>query len=272
MKALKNICKNCKHYKACESPCAFVEQLLNGSQGLCDSCPHKEHCTKPCFFAECLIEADVKPFFEQSKTEVRNGQEVQVTVVYDPHGYYVSRFSDLIGIDKEGDEISGIETKSNEEVQAFYDGIFYVRTQKLGIFIDRFFNNFNYEDLAVKYETTSHQAMKVYDRAKTDFLSFLDAWNREKEVLNNRRRAESHLQNMPKMSKKLKSFLLHHVFELSYAEIAEILEVPRQHISREIKSVEENAKQGINLLQFENGKIRASTPEEIRQQRNGGKR
>lgn len=152
-------------------------------------------------------------------------------------------------------------------MERFYNGVFYVRSQKLGIFIDHFFNGFTYEDLSIKYEVTSERAMEVYGRAKTDFLSFLDAWNREKEVLRNRLQAEAHLQNLGKMPKKLKCFLLHYVFELSYAEISELLNVPKQHISREIKSVEENIKQGINPLQFENGKIRASTAEEIRQQR-----
>ncbi len=267
MNYVKHICSNCKHYKTCKEPCAFVQKLLNESEGICDQCPHKETCTKPCFLADCFINENVKPLFEKTTTQVRGGQEIQITVIYDPYCQKTSNFAEVTTENEEGKARSDVDNVSAGDMERFYNGVFYVRSQKLGIFIDHFFNGFTYEDLAVKYETTAHQAMKVYERAKTDFLSFLDAWNREKEVLRNRMQAEAHLQNLGKMPKKLKCFLLHYVFELSYSDISELLNVPRNHISREIKSVEANIKEGINPLQFEDGKIRASTSEEIRQQR-----
>jgi predicted DNA-binding protein YlxM (UPF0122 family) len=268
MKYIQNICINCSHYKQCKEPCAFIEKLLNESEGLCDSCPHKSNCTKPCFLAESLLNADNKPFFERTTSEVQDGQEVQITVIYDPYGHHVSKFSEVTTEDEEGMEQSLIADITDEDMKKFYDGVFYVRNQRLGIFIDRFFNNISYEDLAVKYDTTVNNAMKTYNKAKGDFISFLDAWNREKDLVNNRKCAKAHIKDMGEMSKKMKCFLLYHCFGLSYQEISEVLKVPRQHISREIKLVLENVKQGANVLQYENGKIRASTPDEIRRHKN----
>jgi hypothetical protein len=248
MKYIQNICVNCSHYKKCKEPCAFIEKLLNESEGLCDSCPHKSTCTKPCFLAKAFINENTKALFEKTKIEVKDGQEYYVTTIYSENDKKISAIADVA---KNEDE-SPLEYKGSQEIENFWDGVYYVRSKKLGIFIDRFFNNWSLQDLAEKYDMTPKKASDVYESAKIQMAVFIDAWNHENKMLRGRKISEARTKNKDELNKSLKAFLLHHCLDFTYNDIAEILGYSDlDNVGADIRRVRKKIKQGVTVIKFD---------------------
>lgn len=94
--------------------------------------------------------------------------------------------------------------------------------KQTGIFIDRFFHKFSYENLAVKYEITELEAIKVYHNAVKRVLKVLQIMDQGQEA----RKREQYVKQTEKRSGKLPKgqrwYLLNKLFELRPSEIAEM--------------------------------------------------
>ena len=82
--------------------------------------------------------------------------------------------------DFEPEEVQQAFSTSNEN--PFAD--FKPTLKQTGIFIDRFFHNWEYKDLAVKYDVTVNNAIKIYYAALKRLRAVLEAMDNEKEHRN----------------------------------------------------------------------------------------
>ena len=94
--------------------------------------------------------------------------------------------------------------------------------KQTGIFIDRFFHNFSYEDLAVKYDISRDAAIKIYHAATKRLLEVLEALDGKKDLRNFdhwKKQVEERSGSLPKGQKW---FLLNKLFGFRPSEIAEM--------------------------------------------------
>ena len=128
-----------------------------------------------------------------------------------------------IGVDKRGDP-----RLSTKEAQAFSTendnpfASFKPKLKQTGIFIDRFFHNATYKDLAVKYDISRDAAIKIYHAATKRLLIVLEAMDGKKDLRNLehwRKQVEERSGSLPKGQKW---FLLNKLFGFRPSEIAEM--------------------------------------------------
>jgi hypothetical protein len=96
------------------------------------------------------------------------------------------------------------------------------RFKQTGIFIDRFFQKFSYEDLAVKYEITEHDAIKVYHKAVNRVLDVLQIMDQVKEARKREQYVKQTEERSGKLPKGQRWYLLNKLFGLRPSEIAEM--------------------------------------------------
>lgn len=126
--------------------------------------------------------------------------------------------------------------------------------KKAGLFKDRYFLGFSFEDLSVKYEISIKTAKETYNKAERRIYQLL-------EDLDSARPDTSHYKQLAerssdKMPKGVKVFLMHHLFGLRPSEIMEILDIKSpSYVTKELKRVSDQIISG-ELALIE------STPEE----------
>jgi hypothetical protein len=130
--------------------------------------------------------------------------------------------------------------------------------KQTGIFVDRFFHNFNYDDLAVKYDMTADTARKTYHNSIKRVLAVIHSMDNgqvpTKQVDFWKKRVEERSGSLPKGQKW---YLLNKLFGLRPAEIAEMegLDKKNSSVRQLIIRVSDQLKAGeISLIE--------TTPEE----------
>ena len=116
--------------------------------------------------------------------------------------------------------IAGFEIISSENDSPFSS--FQSRLKQTGIFFGRFFQNFSYHDLAVKYGMTADTARKTYHNAINRVLTVLEAMDRGTKT----RKMDQYIKQIKQRSGSLpkgqKWYLLNKLFGLRPSEIAEM--------------------------------------------------
>ena len=113
------------------------------------------------------------------------------------------------------------QTFSTENENPFVS--FKPNLKQTGIFVDRFFHNFSYDDLAVKYEMTADTARKTYHNSINRVLAIIHAMDTgevpTKQVDFWKQKGEQRSGSLPKGQKW---YLLNKLFGLRPSEISEM--------------------------------------------------
>ncbi len=94
--------------------------------------------------------------------------------------------------------------------------------KQTGIFIDRFFNNASYKDLAVKYDISRDAAIKIFYAATKRLMEIIEALDGKKDLRNLdhwKKQVEKRSGSLPKGQRW---FLLNKLFGLRPSEICEM--------------------------------------------------
>lgn len=189
---MKDICKNCRHCKTCRSPCRPIELYL----------------------AENNLSV-----FEKTFTN-KDGEKVSIVFA---RSRETQQSMLSIGVDKAGDP-----RLSTREAQAFSTenespfASFEPKLKQTGIFIDRFFHNFSYKDLAVKYDISRDAAIKIYHAATKRLLEVLEALDGKKDLRNLDHWKKQVDERSGSLPKGQKWFLLNKLFGFRPSEIAKM--------------------------------------------------
>ena len=173
---------------------------------MCAKCSNRSSCKRPCYFVSQILNFENSLPFEI---------EIEGRIILLPKRGQ-TRESELFIYDDSGTkEPDGDIAFSTDNESAFLNAV-NVETKQTGIFIDIFFNRFSYTDCAVKYDTTSQNVATIYSMAKTRIIEILNADTR-KAV------GEKALGKTASMSKDMRRFLMHTIFNLTPGEISELL-------------------------------------------------
>lgn len=137
-------------------------------QGICQQCSHYDTCKTPCAPVAQYISQDNLAVFE--KTAIgENGEEI--TIVFAQSKKFI-RESELPRISSKTDDPidSPFTTESESPFASFNPSL-----KQTGIFIDRFFHGWPYEDLAVKYDVTVEVAQSHYYNAVKRLQAVVEA-------------------------------------------------------------------------------------------------
>jgi DNA-directed RNA polymerase specialized sigma24 family protein len=185
----------------------------NGMGDVCPRCSHFKSCRVPCFpMAEYLKRGNLT-VFEKSHTD-ENGRTV--TVLFPRSREMVE--SDLP--QESGETAAKYQRAFSTEAENPFSE-FAPSLKQTGIFVDKFFNGFSYEDLAVKYDMTVDTAQGTYRNAMDRVLEILNLMESDKPLDQShyRKRMEERSGRIPKDQKY---FLLNKLFGVRPAEIAEM--------------------------------------------------
>ena len=217
---------------------------------ICPGCRYYESCKKPCRPVELILAEDNQPTYELSATK-KNGQRIKI--VY--HRWREPPESTLFNEqNKDGrpnpKRQQQVFSTEAESPFAHFDPTH----KKAGLFKDRYFLGFSFEDLSVKYDVSIQTAKSTYHKAEAriyKLLQNLDA--AAPDLTHYKQLAERSSEKMPK---GVKVFLMHHVFGLRSSEIMEILSIKSpSYITNQIKRVSDLIRSGeLNLIE--------STPQE----------
>ncbi len=182
-------------------------------QGICQQCSHYDTCKTPCAPVARYISQDGLAVYE--KTAIgENGEEISII-------FARSREipeSALPQISGENDDPidSPFTTEADSPFASFKPDL-----KQTGIFIDRFFNKWSYEDLAVKYDVTVEGARKLYHAAVKRLLDVVQALDGKEDSIRDfgawRQMVEERSGSFPL---GVKWFLLNKLFQMRPAEIA----------------------------------------------------
>lgn len=135
-------------------------------KGVCEKCSRREGCETPCRPVELCLAQDNLTVFE--KTGVgENGEEI--TIIFARSREIPESMLPKIS-DKTDELIDVFTTKAESPFAGFNPDL-----KQTGVFIDRFFNKWSYEDLAVKYDTTVKGARDLYHLAVKRLLDVVKA-------------------------------------------------------------------------------------------------
>ena len=177
--------------------------------GFCDKCAHFKKCDTPCRPVEIFLKKNNLDVFEKNFT---NAEGKSISIIFSRSREVPE--SALPEIDQDADPIF-----SNENENPFKS--FDPHLKQTGIFIDRFFLKFNYQDLAVKYKISTTAAHKIYHAALNRILAVLDAMDtgKTKQVDFYKKQVQERSGKFPKGQKW---YLLNKLFGLMPSEIAEM--------------------------------------------------
>jgi hypothetical protein len=174
----------------------------------------------PCYPVKQFLAEDNLSVYEKTVTK-ENGETVTILFARsrEPQQSMLS-----IGVDKRGDprqSTKGQQAFSTENENPFAS--FKPSLKQTGIFVDRFFHNFNYDDLAVKYDMTLDTARKTYYNAVNRILAVIHAMDAgevpTKQLDFWKKKVAERSGSLPKGQKW---YLLNKLFGLRPSEIAEL--------------------------------------------------
>jgi len=201
---MKSVCPKCSKYKSCKSPCYPVQQYL----------------------------AENNHVFEKSFTD-KDGKRIKMVF----SNYKVLSESVIAQeYDKSGkpDNKRTQEAFSTENESAFAS--FEPGLKTTGVFRDRYFLGFSYEDLGVKYSLSVESARKTYHHAEQRIYKLLKDLDSKKRDLSYWEKLTT--KKTGGMRQDVKIFLMHYVFELRPVEIQKLLNIKSlSYVSRQIKKI-----------------------------------
>ena len=187
---------------------------------VCNKCVHFKTCKKPCRPVELYLAENNLTVFE--KTAI-NARGEKVSILY-ARSREMQQSVLSIEVDKSGDP-----RLSNKEQQAFTTEndkpfkSFEPKLKQTGIFVDRFFHNFSYKDLAVKYDMTEKNAISTFYNATNRIITVIEAMDNgetlTKQVEFYKNRVKARTGDLPKGQKW---YLLNKLFGLRPSEISEL--------------------------------------------------
>jgi hypothetical protein len=138
-----------------------------------------------------------------------------------------------IGVDKSGDpRLSSREQQAFSSENATPFKSFQPKLKQTGIFVDRFFNNFTYADLAKKYDMTEKNAKGTFHNSINRILAVIEAMDNgeavTKQVAFYKNRVKARTGNLPKGQKW---YLLNKLFGLRPSEISELEDIDKKRSS-----------------------------------------
>jgi hypothetical protein len=185
----------------------------NGNAGLCAKCRHREECKAPCAPVELYLAYENLAIYEKSGT-LDSGEDIQILFTY---GKEIRESSFPTISDRTAEAVDVLSTGENP-----FAG-FNPHLKQTGLFIDRFFRHWSFEDLAVKYDLTLAQAKKHYRAAVDRLREVLEALDGQDKSIHNfdawKQMVEERSGNFPL---GVKWFLLNKLFSLRPAEIARL--------------------------------------------------
>ena len=187
--------------------------------GICKKCTHRASCKKPCRFAELYIGMDNLPLWTKRTTD-KSGREIEII-------YSRSRERQKTTL-SDGVDNRGRPALTNLEQQAFSteneSPFSHLKPElvQTGIFIDRFFHQMSYSDLAVKYGMSESDCIKRYSYATKRLLEVLKIMDSKIEKDKNNKYLERVRERSGSLSKGKKWYLLNKLFGLLPSEIAEL--------------------------------------------------
>jgi len=187
---------------------------------ICPKCSKYKSCKNPCYPVKEYLALDNLSVYE--KTGVSENGET-VTILF-ARSRELQQSMLSIGVDNRGDP-----RQSTKEQQAFSTEnenpftSFKPSLKQTGIFVDRFFYNSSYTDLAVKYSMSKQTAIKTYHNAVNRVLAVIHAMDTgevpTKQVNFWKKKVEERSGSLPKGQKW---YLLNKLFGLRPSEIAEM--------------------------------------------------
>jgi hypothetical protein len=144
-------------------------------KGVCEKCPHWEICQTPCRPVELYLAQDNLAVYE--KTAVgKDGKKI--TIVF-AHGREIQESALAPVSDKTDDPVDSPFTTETESPFASFNP----SLKQTGIFIDRFFHGWSYEDLAVKYDVSVEVAQSHYFNAVQRLQAVVEAMDGGKDSI-----------------------------------------------------------------------------------------
>lgn len=207
------------------------EELQDHMQGFCLKCPHRETCERPC-----------PPVYKYANKGWRAFEkELDTVVVVFPGRKREIRFSAL----EEPDAREPYEPSA--EAHHEFWGTLHAQKKRTGIFVDRFVNKWDWEDIAVKYDCDVKTAMNVYCEARNQLMKLVEVWDRPAK--------RNHLAvmegNSGRFSQRVKAFLLAKCLDMSTVEIAALQGRDPNNVGRDIKACAQEIRAGRPVLVFE---------------------
>jgi hypothetical protein len=180
---------------------------------VCPRCSHYKSCKAPCYPVAEILKRDNLTVFEKSHTDAEGRT---TTILF-------SRYREM----PESDLLQDPETGGPADQKVFSTDAenpfseFNPHLKQTGIFVDRFFHGFDWEDLSVKYSMTVVTAQSTYRNAMDRVLEILNLMESDKplDLSHYRKRMEERSGRIPKDQKY---FLLNKLFGVMPSEIAEM--------------------------------------------------
>jgi hypothetical protein len=217
---------------------------------ICPKCSKYKTCKSPCYPVRQYLAKDNLSVFEKTVTK-ENGETVSIIFARSREIHDTGLKQKYTG-EPACKSLAVFSTENDSPFANFQPAL-----KQTGIFVDRFFHNFSYEDLAVKYDMSKSNAIKTYHNAVNRVLAVLEAMDGERDVRNLnywKKQVEERSGSIPKGQKW---YLLNKLFGLRPSEIAEMegLDKKSSSVRQLIIRVSDQLKAGeISLIE--------TTPEE----------
>ena len=184
-------------------------------ESICPKCSKYENCRSPCYPVKQFLAENNLSVYEKTVTK-ENGETISII-------FARSREIPQTGLEQKhtGEPArKSLEIFSSENDSPFSS--FRPQLKQTGIFVDRFFQNFSYDDLAVKYDMTADTARKTYHNAINRVLAVLEAMDQGTKT----RKMDQYIKQIEQRSGSLpkgqKWYLLNKLIGLRPSEIAEM--------------------------------------------------
>jgi len=214
---------------------------------VCLKCDHRETCKTPCLPVKLYLAQDNLTVFEKTYT---NEDGETTTILYSrsretPESMLTKRQDP--GFTPE--EVARAFSTENGSPFAHFDP----KLKQTGIFIDRFFHNFTYEDLAVKYDTTRRWATHIYHAAEKRLLAVLEQMDLAEQGKKRVQIAKQVKARSGTIPKGQKWFLLNKLFDMMPSDIAKMEGIEGSSAVRQlIIRVSDQLRAGeIRLMEFD---------------------
>jgi len=192
---------------------------MSNLEGICKKCTHFASCRKPCRFAELYLADDNLSVWSKRTTD-KNGRKIEIV-------YSRSRERQQCTL-SEGFDNRGRPKITSTEQLAFSTenenpfAAFMPKLLQTGIFIDRFFNNYSYKDLATKYDLDEHDCIKRYSSSVKRLMEVLKIMDSKIEKDRRAKYLKKIQERSGSLPKGQKWYLLNKLFGLLPSEIAEM--------------------------------------------------
>jgi hypothetical protein len=183
---------------------------------ICPKCSKYKSCKSPCYPVKEFLAKDNLSVFEKTVTK-ENGETISIIFARSREIPETALNQKYTGEPAR----KSLEIFSTENENPFAS--FKPNLKQTGIFVDRFFQNFSYDDLAVKYDMTVDTARKTYHNSINRVLAVINAMDSgkvpTKQVDFWKQKVAERSGSLPKGQKW---YLLNKLFGLRPSEIAEM--------------------------------------------------